>query len=245
MLDHDDLPFAETRSPLPGLLVCRRGLFASVAAACAATGLPGASPHWQERRAPDDGFTIEEFVRSVTPVCKELLADRSQRGQDRYLLTLAAFAVRLATVPVPESREVKPGHRIGSNHDPEPFTVLHWQLERGIEIAPHAHTYGNVVTLGLTGSALVANYETVAPPDFDSQEDFVVQRTVEQVLRPGDVNLVNLERHYVHGFVAGPDGASGLDITTRIRERRRAPLLEVGEAIEGGLRQFRARWRQS
>ncbi len=244
MMPHDDLPFGESVSPAPGLVVCRRGLLGAIAAACAAVNLPGASPRWLERGRPADGFTVEEFVAAVAPVCRELVADTSAKGQDRYLLTLASFAVRLGAVPVPEMRQTGPGKRIGSNHGPDPFTMLHWHLGPGAVISPHAHTYGNVVTLGLTGSAIVSNYEVVGARDFDTKAAFEVQRTVEQVLRPGDINLVNLERHYVHGFVGGPEGASGLDITTRIHERRAAPLLEIGEPTRADERRFRATWRQ-
>lgn len=246
----DDLPWLERCSPSPGLTVARRGFFGAAAAAFATAALPGSSTSWQHRRGQAD-WTIEQFVREVAPVARELLADTSARGQDRYLLTLAAFAVRLGLVPVPESREVGPGHRIGSNHGPEPFTVLHWQLAPHAEIRPHAHTYGNVVTLGLTGSARVRNYEQVGAPTFDSPEPIEVVCVQEQVLRPGDINLVSLERHYVHGFVAGPAGASGLDITTRVVPRRATPELEIDKGQSTGTAgapvdepvRVKARWR--
>lgn len=237
-----DLGFAEPVSPSPGLLLARRSFFGTVAAACAGASLPGAASTWRSRTGPED-WTIEQFVEQVTPVCKELLADTSARGQDRYLLTLAAFAVRLGAVPVPEARQVGPGHRIGSNHGPEPFTVLHWLLAGNAVIAPHAHTYGNVVTLGLTGEACIANYEQTGTRDYAQDGEIEVVRVQEQVLRPGDVNLVSLDRHYVHGFTAGPAGASGLDITTRIAPKRKTPTLEVGEAKDARAHTFRARWR--
>lgn len=236
-----DLPFAEPVSPAPGLVLARRGFFGTVAAACATAALPGAATTWRSRTGEHD-WTVEQFVKEVTPVCKELLADLSARGQDRYLLTLAAYAVRLGPVPVPEARQTGPGHRIGSNHGPDPFTMLHWLLEPGAVIRPHAHTYGNVVTLGLTGEALVANYEQKGTPDYERDEEVEVVRVQEQVLRPGDTNLVSLERHYVHGFTAGPAGASGLDITTRIVPRRKSPTLLVGAARDAQARTFAARW---
>lgn len=236
-----DLPFGESVALDAGVVVARRSFFGTVAAACAAASLPGASATWRTRQGEHD-WTVEQFVAAVTPVCKELVADKSARGQDRYLRTLAAFAGRLGPVPVPEARQTGPGHRIGSNHGPEPFTMLHWMLEAKAVIRPHAHTYGNVVTLGLTGEALVSNYEQRGIPDYDSADAVEVVRVQEQVLRPGDVNLVSLERHYVHGFVAGTAGASGLDITTRIVPRRKSPTLEVDEPIDVAARTFRGRW---
>jgi hypothetical protein len=233
---------ASAESHGSGLVVARRGFFGTVAAACAAAGLPGSRTSWQDRQGEGD-WTVEQFVREVTPICRELVADRSARGQDRYLLVLASQAVRLGPVPDPKGREVAKGYRIGSHHGPDPFTVLHWQLEPGAIVRPHPHIYGNVVTLGLRGSALVENYEVHGARDYDRTEPFVVQRTHEQVLRPGDVNLVSLERSYVHGFVAGPEGAEGLDITTRIAEKRPSPVLELGDAVDRAARTFHGRWR--
>ncbi len=242
MNDHE-LPSDGCDVPAPGVTVARRSFFGTVAAACAAAGLPGAASSWRSRQRDGD-WTVAQFVREVTPVCRELLTDGSARGQDRYLHTLASFAVRLGEVAVPEdAKEVAPGHRIGSNHGPEPFTVLHWILAPGAVIRPHAHTYGNVVTLGLTGEARVDNYEQLGAFDGDCTDEIEVVHVQEQVLRRGDVNLVSLARHYVHGFVAGPQGASGLDITTRIAPRRKAPTLEVGEPKDVARRTFRGRWK--
>ncbi len=121
--------------------------------------------------------------------------------------------------------------------------MLHWRLEAGVAIEPHPHIYGNVVTLGQEGSAHVRNYEVVGQRDYTATTPFRVQCTVDQVLRRGDVNVVNLERHYVHGFVAGSRGARGLDITTRIREKQKTPVLVLGAVEDDGERIHAATWR--
>jgi quercetin dioxygenase-like cupin family protein len=149
----------------------------------------------------------------------------------------------LGEVPVPEQRETSSGHWIGSNGTFAPFVVLHWRLAPGKAIRPHAHSYGNVVTFGLEGEALVRNYEVDGERDYDRKGPIRARLTVEQVLRRGDINLVSLERNYVHGFVAGPDGASGLDITTRIKPKRSSPVLEVGEMVDPARKVFAAEWR--
>lgn len=244
MHDFLDLPFAVAASPAPGVLVERRGLFATAAAALAAAFVPGSDGRWRGRQGQGDGFTVAEFVAAVAPVCKELLVDTSARGQDRYLLTLASFAVQMAAVPWPEtSNKVKAGHEIGSNHGPEPFTVLHWRLEPGVAIEPHPHIYGNVVTLGQEGSARVRNYDVVGARDYDAVAPFQVQCTVDQILRPGDINLVSLDRNSMHGLVAGPRGARGLDITTRIRAKRSTPVLVLGDVVDADERVHAASWR--
>ena len=79
--------------------------------------------------------------------------------------------------------------------------------------------------------------------DFAAKGTFRVRRTQVQRLTPGEVNLVNLERDYIHGSIAGPNGGRGLDITTRIREKQPTPYLDLakGPTGEGG-NDFDASW---
>ena len=137
-----------------------------------------------------------------------------------------------------------PGTFIGANAGGDPFVVLHWRMEPGAIIRPHAHTYGNVLTLSLEGKIGVENFEMVGVRDFDAKGTFKVRKTQSQVLTPGQVNLVNLERGYVHGFQAGARGGRGLDFTTRIREKRATtPYLHFpGKAVEVGPGIYEASW---
>ncbi|MBI5361920.1 MAG: hypothetical protein HZA53_01995 [Planctomycetes bacterium] len=171
---------------------------------------------------------LTRFLALGNTLAGRLVVDRSPLGQDRYLHALAALAVRLAGVPVPAMKEqAAPGYSLGFHEGGVPFTVLHWKLAPGAAIREHPHTYGNVVTLVLEGDVRIRNYELVGERDYEARGMFRVQRTCEAFLRPGGTNLVSLERNYVHGFLAGPNGARGLDITTRIRERRETPVLEI------------------
>ena len=141
------------------------------------------------------------------------------------------------SVPVPDKwnstsqGETPESYRIGFNAGGDPFRVLHWRLEPGAVCWPHAHTYGNVVSIGIEGVAQVRNYEVVGAPDYTFGGTFRVRQTVDQLLTPGSVNLVSLERNYIHGFVAGADGARGLDITTPLKPRpeHSTPYLSIGK----------------
>jgi len=228
MEDERALELGEMREVAPGVLVERRSFMKTFAAALAVsslTGLPGTTAAEIE----NDELTFAEFLEIASPVAKHLVADTSRSGQDRYLLTLAAAAVRLSDVPVPEMRDsgqgTGPGTFIGFNPGGDPFTVLHWKMNPGTSIRLHAHTYGNVVTLGLEGEARVENYEVVGDRKFAGAGSFKVRRTREQWLTHGGVNLVNLERDYIHGITAGARGARGLDITTRIGPKEPTPYL--------------------
>jgi predicted metal-dependent enzyme (double-stranded beta helix superfamily) len=214
-------------------VVQRRGLLAVLASGCLAAGAPLALARRAQAalEADNSSLTYDEFLTHVIPIAKELVADNSRFGQDRYLFAIASFAVRLEDVARPEMRDGQggPATKLGVNEGGDPFNVLHWELQPGAIIRVHPHLYGNVVTVGLEGEVEVTNYEFLDPKDVDSTEPIVIRRTLRQVLRKGEINLVNLDRNSMHGFVAGQNGARGLDITTRIREKRPTPSLEIDE----------------
>ncbi len=225
--DVEDLPVGEAVELCPGVVVERRCFLRTAALALGGLVVPGVAR--AGLAAAGERLTYEQFLAEVIPIAKALVADTSLLGQDRYLYALAAHAVRLADVPVPEQRPTPgdPGATLGANPGGDPFTVLHWKMEPGAGIRPHAHTYGNVMTVGLDGEVRIENYEMVGERDFSRTGSFQVRRTMEQLLGPRQVNVVNLERGYVHGFRAGPQGARGLDLTTRIRPKQPTPYLSI------------------
>ena len=242
----EDLEIGESAQISPGVIVERRCFLKSVALAVGSLSIPAVAS--ARVAGSDERLTYEEFLKEVAPIAKKLVSDISLAGQQRYLLTLASFAVRMADVPVPEMRDsgqgVGRGTFIGAIPGSDPFIVLHWKMEPGSIIRPHAHTYGNVMTLALEGEVRVENFEMVGARDFDAKGTFKARKTQSQVLTPGQVNLVNLESGYVHGFQAGTRGGRGLDITTRIKERRATtPYLKLSNKpveIEPGI--YEASW---
>lgn len=236
------LTLGEAVEAEPGVVVERRSFLTIAATAFAAAGLPGMA---RAKRLDErsDAFTYEDFLAEAVPAARTLVSDESRAGQDRYLFALAAIAVRLGDVVQPKMRSNAPGTFIGANEGGDPFVVLHWRLDPGASIGIHPHTYGNVVTLGLEGEALVDNYEVEGERDWLTTKPFVVRRTVSQWLTHGGINLVNLERNYCHGFSAGPNGARGLDITTRLRERVESPTLVLGKSLDGPSARFEATWK--
>ena len=196
-------------------------------------------------------ISFEQFLTEANPQAARLIGDSSVAGQDRYLRTIAGLAAGLRDVPIPDKwnntdQGLTPdSYQIGFNPGGEPFRVLHWRLAPGAVCRPHAHTYGNVLTIGLEGVARVSNYEVVGEPDYAASDSFRVRRTVDQLLTPGAVNLVSLERNYIHGLVAGPDGARGLDITTPLKPRpdHGTPYLSIAESpIDRFERVYEANW---
>jgi hypothetical protein len=228
-----ELPIDEEVEVSPGLIVKRRSVLTGLSGIVMA-GMPGA--HAIAQLAEVDPYA--KFLESANAMAGNFVSDTTPAGQDRYLRSLAALASGLNDVPAPASwsntnqGETPEAYRIGFTPGGDPFTVLQWRLEPGARCIPHAHTYGNVVSIGLEGMVRVSNYEVVGTPDYESSDSFQVRQTVDQILTPGSINLVSLHRNYIHGFVAGPDGARGLDITTRLKPRpeHSTPYLDTSMA---------------
>jgi len=228
-----------------GLWLCRRSFIACCSVGLATQAFLGAARTF----AQSSGYGFDEFLAAANAIAAELIEDRSRAGQDRYLRSLSARAAGLDDVPLPDTwrdsgQSNGPGTFIGVNPGGVGFVVLHWRLEPNTRILPHAHTYGNVVTVGLEGAVRVRNYEVVGDRDYTSDADFVVRNTVDQHLTAGDTNLVSLERNYVHGFDASRGGARGLDITTRLLPRPDYGYLLLGDDTDSsdGSREYVGRW---
>ncbi len=239
-IDLECLPAATPVELEPGVTVERRGFLSLAAFGAVALARPlGAGS-----AARATGSAWERFLEEAVPAARELLEPGAYR-EDRYLHAVASLASAIDDVPVPDMRPSGQGENtfLGGSYGPDPFVVLHWRMEPGSRIRTHAHTYGNVVTLGLEGMARVRNYEMLGERDFDAEGTFRVRMTQDQVLLPGRINLVPLEHGYMHGFEAGPEGARGIDITTRRKERRETPYLDVAEKpVDEAERIYEASW---
>ena len=152
----------------------------------------------------------------------------------------------MADVPVPAMRDS--GQGAGGGHlsalirEAILSSCFTGEWSRDQSYAPSAHLWQRD-DLGLEGEVRIENFEMVGVRDFEAKGTFKVRKTHSQVLTPGQVNLVNLERGYIHGFQAGARGGRGLDITTRIREKRETPYLNLGKKpveVEPGI--YEASW---
>lgn len=245
-----DLPINEEIEVAHGYCVDRRSVLTTLGGLATMAMSPSGLTA-QELSALATGVSFEQFLASANAAAKRLIGDASANGQDHYLRTIAALAAGLHSVPIPEqfnptNQGLTPeAYRIGFNPGGDPFRVLHWRLEPGAICRPHAHTYGNVISICLEGLVQVRNYEVVGDPDYGFGGTFQVRKTVEQLLTEGDVNLVSLQKNYIHGFVAGPSGARGLDITTPLRPRPEhgTPYLSIGKRpLDEFLQTYEATW---
>jgi|TARA_R110002073_G_scaffold26638_1_gene87156 hypothetical protein len=229
-----ELPIDEEVEVSSGLFVERRS-FMAIFAGMALTMMSDLKARAAIEEIADNNISFDQFLAEANPLAQKLIGDTSLSGQDRYLRSIAALTAKLQGVPLPNkynntTQGVRPeDYRIGVNPGGNPFTVLHWRLEPGAICRPHVHEYGNVISVGIEGLVRVSNYVSTDGFDYENSGTFQVKKIVDQLLTPGSANLVSLDM--IHGFQAGPDGARGLDITTRLKPKpeRSTPFLSIAE----------------
>lgn len=239
----EEIPVSESAEVAPGVIVERRSFLALAASALGITGLSGCSG--KPVHAGSGGqFSMQEFVDEVVPVAKQLKESKSPWGEDRYLYTLASYAVRLGKIKSPQMSASDQGVDtfVGKGWGSDPFTVFHWRMAPGSVIRPHAHTYDNVVTLVLDGQARIRSFETVEKPEFWKEDLVRVRMTNDQLLAKGDINIVHQAQ--AHEFRAGPAGAQGIDISTPLRKMQPTPYLELQKKpVDAQNRIFMGSWK--
>ncbi len=229
------LPIDEEIEVSPGFIVERRS-FMAVFGGMSFAMLPGVIAKAAIEENADKNISFDQFLAEANPLAKKLITDTSISGQDLYLRSIAALTAKLQGIPIPEKfNNTDLGinaedYKIGVNPGGNPFTVLHWRLEPDAICQPHVHEYGNVVSIGIEGAARVSNYVSNDTFDYDNNGTFQIKKTVDQLLTAGSANLVPLDM--IHGFQAGPDGARGLDITTRLKAKPKhsTPYLSIATA---------------
>ena len=178
---------AEEEAGSAGYVIERRSVLAGLGGMIFTT-IPGAQILAALGDEAEGLQSFEQFLASANPVAQGLVGDASSAGQDRYLRSVAALASNLQGIPLPgkwnfsAQGDTPASYSIGFHPGGDPFRVRHWRLEPGASCRPHAHTYGNVVTLGLEGIARVRTFEVVGPPDYAFGGPFRVSLTAIRIV---------------------------------------------------------------
>jgi len=155
---------------------------------------------------PRSPLSFEEFIATAEPLARERVRDATPQGQDAYVLSIAAAAVRLREVAPHPLFQFRKGIELAPIHKGAPFVVIEWRLAPNAVFEAHDHPNYSVCTVGLDGEAEVQHYELGAGN--------VVRHTRTAVIEKGRVDVLSPYRDNIHRFVAGPHGARGIDITT-------------------------------
>ena len=218
------------REVAPGFLETRRRMFwLPLIAAPVALGRVGrAIASQMDNAGPKSAPAVpaqgpldwNSFIKQCIPVATELHKDSSVSGQEAYLHWLASMIARARVAEIPRAKlgrfpTLEPPVSFGVSYRGRPFFVVEWKLEPGAFLPPHNHPNASACTVGLQGEARIRNFEIIGQaPEFASRKSFVVRETHNELIGPGRINTLSAMRDNIHTFQAGPNGASGIDLSS-------------------------------
>lgn len=210
-----------SRSSVPGYVETRRQILVGASTALAACI---ASPNQLLAALQDSDYddSLERFIDGTSRQATELKLNATQSGQDQYVNYLAGAVSEVDNAPVDNLSEsswknLDPGVFLGVSGRNMAFFVVHWQLEPGAFLPPHCHPKTSVCTLGLRGDATLRHFEAEAgAPSYrdDRDSEFLIKETRRIELTAGTTSTLTEYRDNIHLFVAGKQGARGIDVTT-------------------------------
>jgi len=195
-----------------GLIVDRRYLLWIGAAGAVLVASPA--------QAEPDAAEFDALMAALEGLGDQLPAT-SAAEQNAHIYRLAARAMLVRDFPIPRMGAMgRTGVEIGPLGRTQPPTdILHGIALVSYRMAPnallqsHNHPNYSVATVGIEGQAQVIHYEADGPtPDFASRDPFVVRKTAERILRPGEASTLSPSRDNIHTFQAGSHGARFVDL---------------------------------
>ena len=127
------------------------------------------------------------------------------------------------------------------------MAFVQWRMDPNSVYQAHNHPNYNGMTLGLKGECRMRNFDFVGPkPEYSSKATFLIRETQDGVLRPGRVtSMMTTTRDNVHELHAGKEGATGLDIFTRMGPAEGFALLSVhSKPKDESTRTYEAVWEE-
>jgi hypothetical protein len=200
----------------PGVVIDRR-MFISAAVLASAAGSSVLASALAAEAPADNAFS--SLMQRLQKIGAQLPAV-SAAEQNAYIYRLAATAMLVDRFPMPKLEAYgKTAIEIGPLGRTDPADRIHgvalvaYRMAPGALLEPHNHPHYSVTTIGIEGEAEVRHFEPAqdAPP-MTSRERFVVRKTAQRVIRPGEASTLTPSRDNVHTFRAGPQGARLVDL---------------------------------
>lgn len=172
---------------------------------------------------------VGELVAQMVPRARRLIAEGGKR-EEAYLMGIGELLARLQ-VPTREDLKATMKRYSLENADderPREISVVMFKLEPGRGFTHHDHRDYNGVILGVEGEARIKNFDILgAHPIPPSGRSFQLRETRDDLILPDRFSTLGSARDNVHNLVAGPEGATVLDVFTFLRPGARSHWLEV------------------
>ena len=225
-----------------GVLLERRSLLrlsAATLAAGVAASCAGVSQNRSTRSAeltaareqPRSSGTLglAEFMTEMSPRARSFIASGGQR-EEAYLMGVGELMARLETPTQAQAMDTTRSHIEGRRaaETPIDFVVLMFSLEPGKGFSHHDHRDYNGVILGVEGEAHVTNYDILGDNPVPAEgELFQIRQTRDDLILPGRFSSLGTSRDNIHELIAGPDGATVIDVFTFMVEGAKSYNMNV------------------
>jgi predicted metal-dependent enzyme (double-stranded beta helix superfamily) len=189
--------------------------------------------------APGRGY--RDFIEWLQHMAEDVV-QKGESEEDVYLDQVVRSLRNLdSKIPLPKKFRGS-GIRQGLLNREMPVIVKSIHMDAGAEIRPHDHRDHNGVIRIMEGSAAIANYDFVDRKT-DDQGKFLIQRTRQVNLKPGEVSALSRSRDNIHRIIAGSEGVKMLDVFTFYNNRGGCHYMKIDdESVQGRNNIFKARW---
>jgi len=178
----------------------------------------------------DESLQIRELFSEMLPRARGLIASGGKQ-EESYLLNIAALLTRLQ---IPDQDSVHSTmmafykeRGIVERRD-IPVAVVLMKLAPGKGFSLHDHRDYNGVIMGVEGEARVRNFDIqgdeLVPPKGTT---FQIRQTRDDLILPGRFSTLGRKRENIHDLVAGPEGASVLDVFTFFDKEAKSYYLDA------------------
>lgn len=215
---------------------------AGLVAACSAPGRRGASAAASDRAVTGEAvpaaagrgagaigasLDITEFLDEMYPRAGRFASSGAQ-GEEAYLMAIAELMTRLEMPTREETRAAMRAFRERVDKDSFGIAVVKFKLGPGKGFSHHDHRDYNGVILGVEGEAHVRNFDILGDnPVPPKGETFQIRQTRDDLILPGRFSTLATNRDNVHELVAGPEGATVLDVFTFTKPSSKSYFMDV------------------
>ena len=223
-----------------GVLLERRSLL-RISAATAVAGLatlsaPGCATTTRKglegRKGLESGsLDLEGFLQETYPRAKQFVASGAKQ-EEAYLMAVGELMARLNTADLTPKQTQTRMKAFAERHESEDTRFEMWvvlfALEPGKGFSHHDHRDYNGLILGVEGEARVHNFDVVGPDPVPPKDTtFQIRQTRDDRIYPGRFSTLGTTRENIHDLVAGPDGATVLDVFTFLNKDANSHFLKV------------------
>lgn len=224
----------------PGVVEERRLMLWTPAIVIAGMLFGGAETIFAQEKPPSSGspnlsetgdLGFDAFVQQSLALVKEA-AQTPNLNEEAHISRLSSLISRLRLAEVPNAKLGKftgltPVVEFGPIKVSAPLALIQWRLAPGATLPPHNHNPADVISVCIEGEATVRHFENEGElPDYSSNKTFLIRETRNDILKPGRMSTLTNHRDNIHTFIAGKDGAMGMDVNTILPGNRPFSFLE-------------------